>query len=61
MGKDRRGFRRTPVVKVGREFPYFAFPLPRAPGLAAHQPSTEGGSETAFTSAVPEAPERETR
>jgi hypothetical protein len=35
-------------------------PAAPAPGLAAHQPLRRG-SETAFTSAVPEAPERETR
>jgi hypothetical protein len=48
------------VVKVGREFPYFAFPLlelPAWPPISLYG----GGSETAFTSAVPEAPERETR
>jgi hypothetical protein len=46
MGKDRRGFRRTPVVKVGREFPCFAFPLLDLPAWLPI--SLYGGSETAF-------------
>jgi hypothetical protein len=47
------------VVKVGREFPYFTFPLLDLPAWLPI--SLYEGSETAFTSAVPEAPERETR